>query len=96
MFKLLSIFLSVVLMAHTSCHTPPLLPFLILVSFSLLFSSLCALMLTNFTLISFISFWYRTGPVRDDTSSASILQSPIVAAGLGQKQGHLLGLSSVK
>ena len=85
-------------MVHTSWHTPPLLPFfsLILVSFSLLFSSLCALMLTNFTLISFISFWYRIGPVRDDTSSASTLQSPIVAAGLGQKQGHLLGLSSVK
>jgi hypothetical protein len=57
-----------------------------LFSYFLLFSSLCALVLTKSTSILYF-FRYGTGPVRDDSSSASTLQSPIVAADpLDQKQ----------
>jgi hypothetical protein len=69
-------------------HCSPLILFYF--SFIFLIPSLCALVLMNSTLILFSFFWYGTGPVRDDNSSASTLPSPIVAADpLGQKRPHL-------
>jgi hypothetical protein len=67
----------------------PFFSFFFLSNFSfssfLRFSSWCALVLT---ILHF--FRYETGPVRDDSSSASTLQSPIVAADpLDQKQPPL-------
>jgi hypothetical protein len=55
-----------------------------------LFSSLCALMLTDpITQLSF-SLLVWTGPARDVTSFANILRNPIADADpLGQRRHHL-------
>jgi hypothetical protein len=79
--------------AHSSIgirhRCPRLFLLLFLISVFLLFT-VFVLVCPGADKLNNCTFWYGTGPVRDDSSSASTLQSPIVAADpLCQKQPRL-------